>query len=103
MLREYKVGNKVVKVEPYNALPCSLMIFTIDDVDADTYYFGSGEDKNFWDAEEYACGDWRFERNNDIESMKKCMEKYSLTWEEYIGICEILEDVLCVGSCGWCV
>lgn len=33
---------------------------------------------------------------------KTTMEKYSLSWEEYDEICELLEDVLYVGGCSWC-
>jgi hypothetical protein len=74
MLREYKVGNKVIKIEPYSALPCSLMIFTIDDMDAIDTDFGFGGDKNPWKAEEYGCGDWYFERYTNNEEIKRCMD-----------------------------
>lgn len=99
MLREYKVGNKVIKIEPYSALPCALMIFTIDDMEATETDFGLGGDKNSWEAEAYACADWNFERYTDNEKIKKCMDKYSLTLEEYNEISFILEEVLCVGEC----
>lgn len=103
MLRDYKVGNKVIKIEPYSALPCSLMIFTIDDMDAIDTDFGFGGDKNPWEAEEYGCADWYFERYTNNEEIKRCMDKYSLTLEEYKEISSILEQVLYVGECGWCI
>ena len=40
MLYEKTFGDKVVKVEPYSSLPCELMIFTINDINADRIDFG---------------------------------------------------------------
>lgn len=88
MLYEKTFGDKVVKVEPYSALPCELMIFTINDIDANT--------------SDYGCGDKRFERYTEKDDIKNCMETYSLTWEEYLDIVSLLEEVLCVGQCSWC-
>ena len=103
MLYERTIGNKVVKVEPYSALPCDLMIFTINDIDANTSDFGRTVDNDEWNAPDYGCGDKRFERYTEKDDIKNCMETYSLTWEEYLDIVSLLEEVLCVGQCSWCV
>lgn len=102
MLYEKTFGDKVVKVEPYSALPCELMIFTINDVNADRIDFGMGVDNDMLNAPDYGCGDKRFERYTENDDIKYCMEKYSLTWEEYYDISSLLEEVLCVGQCSWC-
>ena len=102
MLYENTFGDKVVKVEPYSALPCELMTFTINDVNADTSDFGCGVDSNIYDAPDYGCGYREFKRYNEKDAIKYCMEKYSLTWEEYYDISSLLEEVLCVGMCSWC-
>jgi hypothetical protein len=103
MLYERTFGDKVVKVEPYSALPCELMIFTINDIDADRTDFGITTDNDMWNAPDYGCGDKRFERYTEKDDIKNCMETYSLTWEEYLDIVSLLEEVLCVGECSWCV
>lgn len=103
MLYENTFGNKVVKVEPYSALPCELMIFTINDIDANSADFGRIVDNDVWNAPDYGCGHKEFERNTKQDDIKKCMEKYSLTWEEYLDIVFLLEEVLHVGQCSWCV
>ena len=102
MLYERTFGNKVVKVEPYSALPCELMIFTINDIDANSTDFGINVDNAEWDAPDYGCGCRVFERYTEKNDIKKCMEKYSLTWEEYLDIASLLEKVLYVGQCSWC-
>ena len=103
MLYEKTFGDKVVKVEPYSALPCDLMIFFFFDVNADTSDFGRTVDNDEWNAPDYGCGDKRFERYTEKDDIKNCMETYSLTWEEYLDIVSLLEEVLHVGQCSWCV
>ena len=102
MLYERTFGNKVIKVEPYSALPCELMTFTINDVNADQSDFGRSFDDDMWNAPDYGCGYKKFERYTEKDDIKYCMEKYSLTWEEYYDISSLLEEVLCVGQCAWC-
>ena len=102
MLYEKTFGDKVVKVEPYSALPCELMTFTINDIDADSTDFGRNVDNAEWDAPDYGCGCREFERYTEKDNIKNCMEKYSLTWEEYYEICDMLEQALRVGQCSWC-
>ena len=102
MLYERTFGNKVVKVEPYSALPCELMIFTINDVNADRIDFGMSVDNDSWNAPDYGCGNKQFERYTEKDDIKNCMEKYSLTWDEFYDISSLLEEVLCVGQCSWC-
>ena len=102
MLREYTIGNKLIKVEPYSALPCDLMVFTINDKDAYQGDFGRTVDNDMWNAPDYGCGDKKFERYTEKNNIEKCMETYSLTWEEYLDIASLLEEVLHVGQCSWC-
>jgi hypothetical protein len=102
MLREYTIGNKLIKVEPYSALPCDLMVFTINDKDAYQGDFGTTIDEDEWNAPDYGCGCKVFKRYAEKDNIKKCMDTYLLTWEEYYDICNILEEVLYVGMCSWC-
>ena len=97
-----QVGDKNIVIQPYSALPCELEIFTINGIDAYQGDFGITADVNQEIAEEYCCGCMMFERCKDREQKKTTMAKYSLSWEEYDEICELLEEVLYVGSCGWC-
>ena len=87
-------------IEPYNALPCELDIFTINGKSADSSDFGEVYDHDKESAETYGCGDMRFEPQSPT---KEVLAKYNITEEEYNKICDELEDKLCVGSCGWCV
>lgn len=102
MLYEKTFGDKVVNVEPYSGLPCELMTFTINDVNANRTDFGWSVDEDRRNAPDYGCGNKKFKRYTKKDDIKKCMEKYSLTWEEYCDISSLLEDVLCVGQCCWC-
>ena len=64
--------------------------------------FGATIDEDEWNAPDYGCGCKVFKRYTEKDNIKKCMDKYSLTWEEYYDICDILEEVLYVGTCSWC-
>lgn len=97
-----KVGNKDVIMQPYSALPCELEEFTINGQRADKDDFGRTYDSDREGAEDYCCGCMIFERCKNRDVKKLTMEKYSLSWEEYDEICELLENELYVGSCGWC-
>ena len=83
-------------------IPIEFSIFTINNVNADSTDFGKSVDDNEWNAPDYGCGDRKFERYAEKDDIKKCMEKYSLTWEEYYDISSLLEEALCVGQCAWC-
>jgi hypothetical protein len=90
-----------VVIKPYGALPCHLETFEIRGQDACEDDFGSGGDESPETAEEYACGYWRFRA--DLKKAPEAMKKYGLSIEEFIEVCDMLEDALNVGECGWCV
>lgn len=85
---------------PYDALPCSLKEFTINGIDAAKDDFGETifESDGF-----YGCANNYFKGNTNLSHVKKVCDKYNISCEEYLEIVEQLEDVLYVGSCGWCV
>ena len=90
-------------IEPFDALPCVLKIFTINGKDADSYDFGSTVDhKEDYDDEiiVYGCCNMYFEPN---PLAREVLHKYNITEEEYYKICNELEDKLYVGHCEWCV
>ena len=97
-----EVGSKSVLIQPFSALPCELEIFTINGINANQRDFGKTYDAEKDNAENYCCGCMMFERCKDRVDKKTTMEKYSLSWEEYDEICELLEEVLYVGYCSWC-
>ena len=68
-------------------------------VTADYNDFGEKDDMASDEAEDYCCGDMRFERR---EATADILEKYKITEVEYSEICEKLEDGLSFGCCGWC-
>ena len=72
-------------IEPYDALPCELEIFTINGKKASSIDF---------------CSNMHFEPEPPTEIV---LRKYSITKEEYYSICDELENKLHVGRCGWCV
>ena len=90
-------------IEPFNALPCELKVFTINGKKADSYDFGMTSDhKEDYDDERtvYGCCNMYFEPNPPA---KEILHKYNITEEEYYKICDELENKLHVGSCEWCV
>ena len=87
-----------LKLEVYGSL-CETSTFEINGVTADHNDFGEKDDMDTAGAEDYCCGDMRFERK---KSTSDILEKYKITEEEYHEICEQLEDGLSFGSCGWC-
>ena len=90
-------------IEPFDALPCELEVFTINGKDADSFDFGMTSDhKEDCDDEivAYGCYNRYFEPNPPA---KEVLHKYNITEEEYYKICSELEDKLYVGSCGWCI
>lgn len=90
-----------VVIKPYNALPCELEMFEIKGKKASEEDFGNGYDACPEEAEEYGCGCWRFRA--DLAKAPQAMKKYGLTVEEFTEVCEMLENALWVGECGWCV
>ena len=87
-------------IEPYNALPCELDIFTINGKSADSSDFGEVYDHDEESAETYGCGDMWFEPKPPT---KEVLDKYNITDQEYYNICNELEDKLRVGRCVWCI
>ena len=90
-------------IEPFNALPCVLKIFTINGKEADSNDFGSTVNhKEDYDDEitVYGCCNMYFEPNSPA---REVLHKYNITEEEYYKICNELKDKLYVGHCEWCV
>ena len=102
-IRKEIIGNKEVCIKPYRSLPCATEIFTINGIDAYFGDFGCGTDIDPENAPDYGCGCHIFESTEDSVEIEKAMNKYSLTREEFDGICKLLEEELFVGECGWCV
>lgn len=90
-----------VKIKPFNALPCSTEVFTINGIDADTSYFGDSEDTDRDNAEQYGCGCMEFIPRDD--DMSEAMERYGISADEFHEIQDMLVDKLYVGGCGWCI
>ena len=89
-------------IEPFNALPCELEVFTINGKKANSYDFGRTSDHKEIDDEivAYGCYNRYFESEPPT---KEVLHKYNITEEEYYDICHELENKLHVGSCGWCI
>lgn len=90
-----------IVIKPYHSLPCELEVFTINGIKADKDDFGEGYDHEWENDEPYGCGYHRFDAKREYE--QSILDKYNITPEEYLEICDLLEDKLYVGSCGWCV
>ena len=91
-------------IEPFDASPCELEVFTINGKKAKSFDFGMTSDhKEDYDDDEiaaYGCCDRYFESEPPTE---KVLHKYNITEEEYYKICDELEDKLYVGHCEWCM
>lgn len=96
------VGNKVIEIEQYKALPCSLQTFTINEESVSLNDFGYTQDIGVSD-EPYACANRVFIANKSIGKIYETMQKYNLTNLEYDEIILLLSDMLNIGYCGWCV
>jgi hypothetical protein len=88
-----------LKLEIFGALCCTSK-FEINGIAADSDDFGDQGDHDQENAEDYACGDMRFERK---ASTADVLDKYKITEDEYQEIAEKLEDGLSFGCCDWCV
>lgn len=86
-------------IEPFDALPCELKIFTINGEKANSDDFGDTLDHINGAREPYCCSNMYFEPKLPI---KEVLDKYNITEEEYHNICNELENKLYVGTCGWC-
>ena len=89
-----------IDIKPYSALPCELEVFRINSIKADIDDFGNNYDANPEIADEYCCGCHKF------VGFKKPNEntllKYKIDKEDFYEIVDKLENILYVGSCGWC-
>jgi len=88
-----------LELEIYGCL-CSTAKFIINDINADSDDFGEKYDHDEENAEDYACGDMKFDSK---PATQKTLDKYKITVDEYREVCEKLEDGLSFGCCGWCV
>ena len=85
---------------------CSADIFTVKGKDADEDDFGDRFDDAPDEADDYGCGDKvfrRFSRLDDMDKRMACCKKYRITDSEYDEICDVLEQELSFGHCGWCI
>ena len=92
-------------VIPYDALPCKLNTFTVKNQPASTSDFGYSEDTGGTtgdeDIDHWGCSNRQWFHDNGKRNA--AMKTYGITSEEFDEICDILESVLCVGRCGWCI
>lgn len=87
-----------LELEIFDAL-CETATFRINGKEADSSDFGSHYDHSPEIAEDYCCGDMRFESKL---ADPKVLEEYGITNDEYNEVCEQLESGLSFGYCGWC-
>lgn len=78
---------------------CYTPVFIINDIKAESCDFGEQYDHGSDDADDYCCGDMRFER---VVAKPEVLQKYGITIPEYELIAGQLETGLSFGSCGWC-
>ena len=74
----------IVEMEVYGCL-CSLSKFEINGIKADYDDFGDKYDHDTENAEDYACGDMRFDSKPPT---KEVLNTYGINEEEYYEICE---------------
>lgn len=95
---------KGVNVEalPFDALPCQLSDFVIDNTKADIDDFVDVYEHEICYCYDpcYGCHNMRAEPVDD--NMDKAIDKYDITKEQFYAIQDHLIDLLSVGPCGWC-
>ena len=100
----YNIDNKElnIKLKRSHGMPCSLDTFLINDCPAYEDNFGEGRDDRDYPGErpDYGCVHMIWERDNSNKKM--AMTKYNLTSNEFDKVCDVLENYLYVGCCGWC-
>lgn len=87
-----------LKVAAYSCF-CELVVFEINGIQATKADFGENHDNDPDNAEPYCCADMKF---NAKASTPEVLEKYGITEEEYLQVCEELDKALSFGNCGWC-
>lgn len=79
---------------------CYLPIFNINGIKAQVRDFGTQDDIDPENAEDYGCGDMQFIPNTD--PTEEILSKYLISRDEYKQVCKEL-DCLSFGCCGWCI
>ena len=79
---------------------CYTPTFVINGIEADERDFGQKYDHDPENAEDYGCGDMKFDRQEPTQDV---LDKYGITVPEYNLIAGQLEVGLSFGTCGWCV
>lgn len=79
---------------------CTTEIFAINDIEADYRDFGEKYDHAPWLADEFGCGDMRFDSNLSTQNV---LNKYGITASEYDIICDKLSVGFNIGCCGMCI
>ena len=98
-----------ITIKPYHSLPCGLMLFKINGMNANKEDFGNSEDDRSYidfdkydlDTINYGCCNMRFIPDEKLKD--SAMKKYGLSEEDYEAVIDELECKLCVGKCDWCV
>ncbi len=85
-----------IVIKPYEYLPCSLEVFTINGKKANPNDFGEGD--TYGDPGLNSCG----HRFRPKMPSQEVLDKYYIDLEEYKEITEALESELYVGQCGLC-
>lgn len=88
-----------LKLEIYGYL-CATCVFSVNGIAANKDDFGSQYDNDKENAEDYGCGDMKFERR---EYTQEVLDKYNITVDQYYEIASKLEEGLSFGRCGWCI
>lgn len=89
-----------LNIEHFDLPRCEFRVFEINGIKADEEDFGHGCDRDPFNAEPYCCKDYEFIANRLPK--QEILDKYHITKEEYLEICDKLEHELCVGECQWC-
>ena len=78
---------------------CYTLKFVINGIPADSGDFGEQYDHDQENAEDYCCGDMRFDTKAPTPEI---LEKYKIDELEYWTIANKLEEGLSFGCCGLC-
>lgn len=85
------------EIKKIKYFPCKLEIFTINGIGADVYDFGI---KGRTGDGEYGCKYCEFKPYR--HPADGVLDKYGITYEEFITIGDILQEKLTFTNCGWC-
>lgn len=86
-------------MEAVNGYPCTLAIFTINEIQAAAADFVDQYDADPSAAEDYGCGEMQADI---IKATDRVLIKYKITLEEYNEIAAQVAEKLSIGSCNWC-